>query len=51
MLATLAAVAFLVDAVLALVGSAPAHLVPFLLYLGLALLALHLAWPIAVRRP
>lgn len=51
MLALLAAVCFAVDAVLTLAGVAPAHLVPFLLYLGLALLALHLVWPVAVRRP
>lgn len=51
MLAVAACVCFAVDAVLTLIGSGPGHLVPVLLYVGLALLSLHLVWPVAVRRP
>jgi len=51
MLAVLAAVCFAVDAVLTLAHASVGTLVPVLLYAGLALLALHLAWPVAVRRP
>lgn len=51
MLAIGAVICFAVDAVLTLAHASVGTLVPFLLYLGLALLALHLVVPIAVRRP
>lgn len=51
MLAALAAVCFGVDFVLELPGvGGNRHVEQLLLYGGLALLVLHLAWPINVRR-
>lgn len=51
MLAIAAAVCFAVDFILVLVGGGTGHVLQLLLYAGLALLALHLVVPVAIRRP